>query len=154
MHQGVKEEEGGVERVCERVVTQVEGGQTVPRLYYHPGGREGRGGKGRGGREGREGEEGEGREGREGRGERGGKGGRGGERGEGGEEREGREGREGRGERGKEGGEGKGDVQEHIVGTENWTTGSIPARYKPTFCLETLSLQLSSNSPLGPWFPW
>ena len=47
-HKGVEEEEGGVERVCERVVTQVEGGQTVPRLYYHPG--EGRGGEGRRGK--------------------------------------------------------------------------------------------------------
>ena len=50
VHEGVEEEEGGVQGVSEGIVAEVEGTQAVPRLYYHPveggGGRE----RGRGGR--------------------------------------------------------------------------------------------------------
>lgn len=54
---GVEEEEGGVQGVRQGIVTEVERGQTVPRLHHHPE-REGRGGEGSEwgvGRRGREG---------------------------------------------------------------------------------------------------
>ena len=48
VHEGVKEEEGGVQGVSEGIVAEVEGTQAVPWLYYHP--VEGERERGRGGR--------------------------------------------------------------------------------------------------------
>ena len=48
VHEGVEEEEGGVQGVSEGIVAEVEGTQAVPWLYYHP--VEGERERGRGGR--------------------------------------------------------------------------------------------------------